>query len=94
MVSYVSREEVEMDCPYANVLGVPGQGVHKQRFLGLALNDTIATILAALLTTWFFNVPLLYSILGWFIGGEVLHYAFGVNTAFLKMIGIVPCLEK
>jgi len=92
MVTYVSREELEMSCPYANILGVPGEGVHKQRFLGLALNDTIATLVAALLTTWFFKVPLLYSIFGWFLAGEVLHYAFGVNTAFLKMIGIVPCL--
>lgn len=79
-----------MSCPYANALGTPGEGVHAQRFLGLALNDTIATLVAALLTTWFFNIPLLYSILGWFVAGEVLHYAFGVDTAFLKMIGIRP----
>jgi hypothetical protein len=79
-----------MSCPYANLLGTPGQGVHAQRFLGLALNDTIATLVAALLTKWFFNIPLLYSILAWFIGGEILHYALGVDTAFLKMIGIKP----
>lgn len=79
-----------MSCPYANILGTPGQGVHAQRFLGLALNDTIATLVAALLTKWFFDVPLLYSILGWFVAGEVLHYVFGVDTAFLKMIGIKP----
>jgi hypothetical protein len=79
-----------MSCPYSNILGTPGEGVHKQRFLGLALNDTIATLVAALLTKWFFDVPLLYSIIGWFVAGEVLHYAFGVDTAFLKMIGIKP----
>ena len=80
-----------MSCPYANVLGVPGQGVHAKRFLGLSLNDMIATVVAALVTSWFLNVPLFYSIIGWFFAGEVLHYAFGVNTAFLKMIGITPC---
>jgi len=80
-----------MSCPYANILGVPGEGVHKQRFMGLALNDTLATIVAAILTSWFFNVSLVYSFLGWFIGGEILHYAFGVNTAFLKMLGITAC---
>ena len=79
-----------MSCPYANALGTPGEGVHAQRFLGLALNDTIATLVAALLTKWFFDVPLLYSILGWFVAGEILHYAFGVDTAFLKMIGVKP----
>jgi len=79
-----------MSCPYANALGTPGEGVHAQRVLGLSLNDIIATLVAALLTKWFFDVPLLYSILGWFVGGEILHYAFGVDTAFLKMIGIRP----
>jgi len=80
-----------MSCPYANILGIPGQGVHAQRFLGLALNDTIATLVAALLTKWVFDIPLLYSTLGWFVAGEILHYIFGVNSAFLKMIGITPC---
>ncbi len=80
-----------MSCPYANALGVPGQGVHAQRFMGLALNDTIATIIAALLTSWFFNVSFLYSLIVWFVLGEVLHYVFGVNTAFLKMLGITAC---
>lgn len=80
-----------MSCPYAHALGVPGEGVHAQRFMGLALNDTLATIIAALLTAWIFNVSFLYSLIGWFVAGEVLHYVFGVNTAFLKMIGITPC---
>ena len=77
-----------MPCPYSNILGIPGQGVHAQRFYGFALNDTLATLVAALLTSLFFKVPILYSILGWFIGGEVLHYVFCVDTAFMKMIGI------
>ena len=80
-----------MSCPYANALGVPGQGVHAQRFFGLALNDMIATLVAAIISSWLLNISLLYSILGWFVLGEVLHYAFGVNTAFLKMLGITPC---
>ena len=80
-----------MSCPYAHVLGVPGEGVHAQRFMGLALNDTLATVVAALLTAWFFNISFLYSFIGWFVAGEILHYALGVNTAFLKMIGITPC---
>ena len=90
MVTYVSPEELEMACPYANILGKPGHGVHEQRFMGLALNDTIATFIVALLTMWAFSVPLLYAFLGLFIAGEILHYIFGVNTAFLKIIGIVP----
>jgi hypothetical protein len=80
-----------MSCPYAHALGVPGEGVHAQRFMGLALNDTIATVVVALLTAWIFKISLLYSLIGWVVAGEVLHYVFGVNTAFLKMLGITPC---
>jgi hypothetical protein len=80
-----------MSCPYAHILGVPGDGVHAQRFMGLALNDTIATVVAALLTAWIFKISFLYSVIGWFVAGEILHYVFGVNTAFLKMLGITPC---
>lgn len=77
-----------MSCPYSNILGIPGQGVHEKRFLGLALNDMIATVVVALLTSWIFNVSFFYSLLGWFVAGEVLHYAMCVDTAFLRMIGI------
>ena len=80
-----------MPCPYANILGIPGEGVHAQRFMGLALNDMLATIVAAVITSWLFKVSLLYSLIGWFVAGEVLHYVFGVNTAFLKILGIQAC---
>lgn len=79
-----------MPCPYATVLGIRGQGVHSKRFLGMALNDILATIVAALMTSYFFNVSLLYSLLGWFLAGEVFHIAFGVDTAFLEYVGLKP----
>jgi hypothetical protein len=79
-----------MPCPYANALGVPGEGVHAARFLGMAQNDWIMTIIGALLISFLFQVNPLYSFFGLFIGGEILHYVFGVNTAFLKMIGLEP----
>ena len=80
-----------MSCPYSTLLGIPGKGVHATRFLGLALNDTLMTIIAALVTSVLFKINITTSLIAWFIGGEVLHYIFGVNTAFLKMIGITPC---
>lgn len=79
-----------MPCPYANALGVPGQGVHATRFMGLALNDTLMTIALAFVTTYLINISFLESFVSWFIIGEVLHYVFGVNTAFLKMINLSP----
>lgn len=77
-----------MPCPYATLLGIRGQGVHAARFLGLALNDIIATIVVAILTSYLWNIPFLYSLLGWFVLGEVLHYVFCVDTAFLEMINL------
>ena len=83
-----------MPCPYATLLGKRGEGVHSRRFLGLALNDILATIVAAALTSFFFNISFLYSLLGWFVAGEILHYAFGVDTAFLEYVGLKPkCLN-
>lgn len=80
-----------MDCPYANLLGVPGQGVHSRRIFGLALNDTLATIVVSALTSYFFNISFIISLIVWFILGEVLHYIMGVNTAFLGILNIRPC---
>ena len=79
-----------MSCPYANYLGVPGQGVHSTRILGMALNDWLATIILAILISFMFNVNFIYSLVGLFILGEVLHYVYGVKTAFLEMIGLEP----
>jgi len=79
-----------MPCPYANALGVPGQGVHAARFMGLSLNDTLMTIALAFVTTYVINISFLESFVSWFILGEVLHYAFGVKSAFLKMINLSP----
>lgn len=79
-----------MPCPYANLLGTPGQGVHAPRVFGLARNDIIATIVIAIITSFIFNINFFYSLASWFIAGEVLHYAFGTDTAFLRAIGLTP----
>ena len=80
-----------MSCPYKHILGIPEQGFHAARFMGLARNDTIGTVVLAFLTTLFFKVNIWTSLAAWFIGGEILHYVFGVQTAFLTMIGITAC---
>jgi hypothetical protein len=79
-----------MSCPYANVLGVPGEGVHAARIFGIAQNDLIMTIIAAIITAYALNISFLFSFTTWFVAGEVLHYLFGTNTAIIKMIGASP----
>lgn len=77
-------------CPFADALGTPGKGIHSYRIVGLAAADIALTILAAAITSWIYSVPFIYSFAAWFVAGEVLHYVFGVNTAFLKMIRLEP----
>jgi hypothetical protein len=49
------------------------------------------TIVAAIITAYLFNISFLVSFAAWFITGEILHYLFGTNTAFLRMIGVTAC---
>lgn len=80
-----------MVCPYAHVLGIPGQGVHAARIGGYARNDILGTIGLAILTSFFTNTSFLKNLVVWFILGEVLHIAFGTQTAFLTTLGIKAC---
>ena len=77
-----------MKCPYAFIFGKPGEGVHSTRFMGYAVVDTIATILLAIVVTYLLDVDLWKTIVGLFILGEIMHYQFGVQTAFLSTLGI------
>lgn len=81
----------ETKCPYANLLGEPGKGVHAKRIFGLAANDIYMTIIAAIITSYTFNINFLYSFGAWFVLGEILHYAFGTKTALLVMLGLNRC---
>ena len=80
-----------MVCPYAYVLGIPGQGVHAPRIGGYAINDIVATIVIAILTSFMTDTSFLKNLLAWFVLGEVLHYIFGSQTAFLTTIGVKAC---
>ena len=57
---------------------------------GIALYDTLATILVAYLTTFFVYITFIESFIAWFVVGELLHWMAGVDTAFLKMIHASP----
>jgi hypothetical protein len=83
-----------MSCPYATALGERGKGVHAQRIFGFAVFDTVATIIAALITSYFTNIAIWKSLVIWFVGGEVLHYIFGVDTAFMEKLGVPKCPKK
>ena len=83
-----------MSCPYKHILGIPGQGFHSARIFGFALYDILGTIGLAVFTWYFFNVGFLTALIGWFVGGEVLHWAFGTQTAVLTALGIDACPSR
>jgi hypothetical protein len=80
-----------MSCPYRFIFGIPGEGFHSARFLGLALNDTSGTILIGIAIAYFFHLSVWKTVFVLFVLGEVLHYLFGVQTAFLTMLNIRAC---
>ena len=80
-----------MKCPfeqYKHILGVPKKGVHSYRFLNTAVVDYLMTLLAAILTTYWFQIPLVLTTIFWFIAGIILHILFGVPTNTTKYLGI------
>ena len=67
---------------------IPGQGFHSLRAFGLAVGDTLGTLLLAWITAYFTETALWKNFVVWFVVGEFLHWYFGVQTAFLKMVGV------
>jgi len=79
-----------MSCPFANILGEPNTGVHSIRIFGFSVVDFFLTAIAAVLTAEAYKINVVLSFAAWFVLGEVLHYIFGVKTAFLKSINLTP----
>ena len=52
------------------------------------MNDWLATFVLAAMVAWLFKANFLYTLVYVFVFGEILHYVYGVPTAFLKMIGL------
>jgi hypothetical protein len=80
-----------MSCPFKqhrDIFGVPGTGVHKQRFLDVALFDYIGTIILAIIFSKLTKIPLVVSTILMFVLGVVLHMLFGVNTSAVKFLGL------
>ena len=79
-----------MSCPYKFLFGVPGQGFHSTRFLGMAAGDWIGTLLLAWMTSYLTRTSFVWNLVVWFVVGEAMHWYFGTPTAFLKMVGLTP----
>jgi len=66
--------------------GEPKKGFHATRIFGFALYDILGTIGLALIFSYFTGISIWYSLLGWFVVAELLHWYFGVQTEFLRIL--------
>jgi hypothetical protein len=73
-------------CKHRHIFGKEGQGFHKQRFLGVALYDTLGTIIIAWLISIAFKIDFLSTLIGAFLLGIFLHRLFCVNTTINQLI--------
>lgn len=67
-------------CKFKDFFGKPNEGVHKFRILNIAIIDVIFSIIFAVIISTYFKIPFLYTIIGIFILGIIIHRLFCVRT--------------
>jgi hypothetical protein len=65
---------------YSDVFGKPDTGIHKTRFMNIAVWDVIATVVAGVVIAKLFNINVLYTVVSLFIIGIIMHRLFAVRT--------------
>jgi len=73
-------------CKYKNALGEPKKGIHSYRLFGVSIADVIMTLIGALILSYLFNCSFLYTAIGLFILGIILHRLFCVRTTVDKLL--------
>jgi hypothetical protein len=74
-------------CPYANLFGKPGEGIHKYRLGPFALVDILLTVLGALIASYIIpGFNFITSFICLLLLAIILHKIFCVDTALNKMI--------
>ncbi len=79
-------------CPfsaYRFLFGAPKQGLHRFQFTdSTAIVDYVLTIGVSFLTSYWTDIPLTVTTIGWLIIGVIAHVLFGVETATTRFLGI------
>jgi len=73
-------------CKYKDIFGKPNTGIHSRRLFGFAMVDTVETIIAAMLISYFFEYPFLLVLVSVFIFTICIHRLFCMQTTFNKII--------
>ena len=67
-----------MSCPFADIFGKPGSGVHSIRIFNIAIVDVLLTFVLAYFTKGRFNFWIVLAV--WFLVGIIVHALFCVKT--------------
>ena len=75
---------------YKDIVGKPREGIHAMRIPGLdvAAQDTIATILFAIIIALVFKWSIWKTVLGAFLIALFFHVLFGVKTKLTVALGL------
>jgi hypothetical protein len=79
-----------MLCKYKSILGKEKTGFHKTRFFGVALWDTVGTVVIAIILSVICKISFAWTLVSLVVLGIFLHRLFCVNTTINKIIfGVV-----
>lgn len=81
-----SKSRMESLCKYRDMFGAPGTGVHAWRFMGLAVVDVGATLIAAWLIAYFNHIAFWKVAVALFLMGIVMHHLFCVRTTIDRLL--------
>ena len=73
-------------CPFSDILGKPGLGLHRFRLFNIAIIDVIFTIILAYFISKYFKYNIYIVLIVLFLLGIFLHRIFCVKTTIDKLL--------
>ena len=82
---------MKINCPFKkfrDIFGKPNTGIHKIKLGDTSIIDYLATIIGAMIISYYTDIPLVIMTIIILLLGILFHILFGVNTSSLKYLGI------
>ena len=73
-------------CPYKNVFGSLGTGIHSYRIFDIAYLDVLVSVIVAYILSRILRTPFLYTLILFFIFGIIIHRLLCVRTTIDRLI--------
>ena len=73
-------------CPYKNLFGKLGTGIHSYRIYDIAYLDIMVTVIGAFILSRILRTPFLYTLIVFFIFGIIIHRLLCVRTTVDKFL--------